>query len=108
MKRLYDIIIIDGGMADSAIVRGMSRYRLKIGTSEKSLDICYETSGGNSGVVHSGFAYNAGSLKARFCMEGNRFMERLAEELDFKLIHCGKVLVGNTTGDMGALKRTIW
>ena len=107
MKQLYDVIIIGGGVVGSAIAREMSRYRLKIGVLEKNLDVCYETSGRNSGVVHGGFAYDTGSLKARLCVEGNRFMEQLAEELDFKFIRCGKVLVGNTAEDMETLKRTI-
>ena len=106
MKQLYDVIIIGGGVVGSAIAREMSRYRLKIGVLEKNLDVCYETSGRNSGVVHGGFAYDTGSLKARLCVEGNRFMEQLAEELDtLKFIRCGKVLVGNTAEDMETLKR---
>ena len=56
MKQLYDVIIIGGGVVGSAIAREMSRYRLKIGVLEKNLDVCYETSGRNSGVVHGGFA----------------------------------------------------
>lgn len=107
MKQLYDVIIIGGGVVGSAIAREMSRYRLKIGVLEKNLDVCYETSGRNSGVVHGGFAYDTGSLKARLCVEGNQFMGQLAEELDFKFIRCGKVLVGNTAEDMETLKRTI-
>ena len=56
-------------------------------------------------MVHGGVAYDTGSLKARLCVEGNQFMGQLAEELDFKFIRCGKVLVGNTAEDMETLKR---
>ena len=91
----------------SAIAREMSRYRLKIGVLEKNLDVCYETSGRNSGVVHGGFAYDRGSLKARLCVEGNQMMDQLSKELDFRFIRCGKVLVGNTEEDMETLKRTL-
>lgn len=107
MKQPYDVLIIGGGVVGSAIAREMSRYRLKIGVLEKNLDVCYETSGRNSGVVHGGFAYDRGSLKARLCVEGNQMMDQLSKELDFRFIRCGKVLVGNTEEDMETLKRTL-
>lgn len=107
MKQLYDVIIIGGGVVGSAIAREMSGYRLKIGVLEKNPDVCNETSGRNSGVVHGGFAYDTGSLKAKLCVEGNKIMGQLARELDFRFIRCGKVLVGNTDEDMETLKRTI-
>lgn len=107
MKQLYDVLIIGGGMIGSAIAREMSRYQLKIGVLEKNLDVCYETSGRNSAVVHGGFAYDEGTLKAKLCVEGNRMMGELSEELDFPFLRCGKVLVGNTEEDMETLKRTL-
>lgn len=107
MDQLYDVLIIGGGVVGSAIAREMSRYRLRIGVLEKNLDVCCETSGRNSGVVHGGFAYDPGTLKARLCVEGNQGMGALAEELDFPFIRCGKVLVGNTEEDMEQLKRTM-
>ena len=107
MKQPYDVLIIGGGVVGSAIAREMSRYRLKIGVLEKNLDVCYETSGRNSGVVHGGFAYDRGSLKARLCVEGNQMMDQLSKELNFRFIRCGKVLVGNTEEDMETLKRTL-
>ena len=107
MERIYDVLIIGGGVVGSAIAREMSRYRLKIGVLEKNLDVCYETSGRNSGVVHGGFAYDTGSLKAKLCVEGNRGMGQLTRELDVPFRRCGKVLVGNTQEELEALKRTI-
>lgn len=107
MEQLYDILIIGGGMVGSAIAREMSRYQLKIGVLEKNLDVCYETSGRNSAVVHGGFAYDEGTLKARLCVEGNRMMDELSGELDFPFKRCGKVLVGNTEEDMQTLRRTL-
>lgn len=103
----FDVLIIGGGVVGSAIARELSRYRLKIGVLEKNLDVCYETSGRNSGVVHGGFAYDTGTLKAKLCVEGNREMDQLSRELDFPFKRCGKVLVGKTDEDLETLKRTI-
>ena len=103
----FDVLIVGGGVVGSAIARELSRYKLKIGVLEKNLDVCYETSGRNSGVVHGGFAYDTGTLKAKLCVEGNQGMEQLSKELGFTFKRCGKVLVGKTEEDLETLKRTI-
>lgn len=104
MEDQYDVLIIGGGVIGSAIARELSRYKLKTGVLEKNSDVCRETSGRNSGVIHGGFAYDTGTLKAKFCVEGNQMMEQLSDELDFRFERCGKVLVGNTREDMEALR----
>lgn len=80
----------------SAIARELTRYRLRVAVPEKNLDVVCETSGRNSAVVHGGFAYDTGTLKARLCLEGNRMMDQLSGELGFTFKRCGKALVGNT------------
>lgn len=103
----FDVLVIGAGVVGSAIARELARFKLKIGVLEKNLDVCCETSGRNSAVVHGGFAYDEGTLKARLCVEGNREMAELSRELDFTFLRCGKVLVGNTKEDLDTLKRTI-
>lgn len=107
MLERYDVIVIGAGVVGSAIARELARYRLRIAVLEKNLDVCNETSGRNSAVVHGGFANPIGSLKARCCVEGNRIMDQLAQELDFPFERCGKVLVGNTEEDRAQLLRTM-
>lgn len=107
MRKQYDVVIIGAGVVGSAIARELSRYQLRIAVLEKNLDVCNETSGRNSAVVHGGFANPTGSLKAKCCVEGNQLMDQLAAELDFPFKRCGKVLVGNTPEDRAQLERTM-
>ena len=56
MKKQYDVVIIGAGVVGSAIARELSRYKLSIAVLENNLEVCNETSGRNSAVVHGGFA----------------------------------------------------
>ena len=106
MKTQYDCIVIGSGVVGSAIARELSRYRLRTAVLEKNWDVCNETSGRNSAVVHGGFANPTGSMKAKCCVAGNRMMQQLSDELGFPFKRCGKVLVGNTEEDRKQLEKT--
>ena len=92
----YDILIIGGGVVGSAIARELTRYQVKVGVLEKNSDVCTETSGRNTGMLHAGFLYKTGSLKAQCCGEGNREFDRVAKELDVPFKRTGKLIVGFT------------
>ncbi len=103
MNQIYDVLIIGAGVVGSAIARELSRYKLKIGVLEKELDVCCESSGRNSGVLHAGFTYKTGSLRAQCCVEGNAEFDRVASELEVPFKRTGKVIVGFTDSDMQSL-----
>ena len=58
--------------------------------------MCTQTSGRNTGMLHAGFLYKTGSLKAQCCVEGNREFDRVARELDVPFKRTGKLIVGFT------------
>jgi len=105
--RLYDVVVIGGGVVGSAIARELTRYRLKVAVLEKNPDVCYETSGRNTGVCHGGFAYDTGSLKAKLCVAGNAMMGELTRELEVPFERTGKVLVGSTQEEYNRLLEVI-
>ncbi len=107
MTPRYEVLIIGAGVVGSAIAREMARYELKIGVLEKNHDVCVETSGRNSAVIHGGFAYDTKSRKAECCVEGNLEFDEVAQELDVPFKRTGKVLVGNTAADYESLQKTI-
>ena len=99
LNNIYDIAIIGGGVIGSSIARELSKYVLKVCVLEKELDVCNETSGRNSGVLHAGFNNKPGSLMAKFCVEGNENFDKVAEELDIPFKRTGKLVVGFTEED---------
>lgn len=105
MAAEYDVLIIGAGVIGCAVAREMSRNKLKIGVLEKEMDVALGSSGRNSGVLHGGFTYKTGSLKAQCCIEGNQEFDEVAKELDVPFKRIGKVVVGFTEKDAKSLER---
>lgn len=60
-------------------------------------------SGRNSGVLHAGVYYAAGSAKARACLAGNRLMRAYCREHGLPLVESGKVIVATTPAELRGL-----
>lgn len=102
---LFDVIVIGAGVTGCAVARELSRYRLNIGVLEKEADVACGNSSRNSGVLHAGFTYRTGSLKAACCVEGNQEFDQVAKELDIPFKRTGKLVVGFTERDRNNLLR---
>lgn len=95
----YDVIIIGAGVVGAAVARELSRYQLKIAVLEKELDVACGNSGRNTGMLHAGFTYRPGSLKAECAVEGNMEFDQVARELGVPFRRTGKLVVGFTEKD---------
>lgn len=108
MKELYyDAAIIGGGVIGCAVARELSRYDLKTCVLEREEDVCSGTSKANSAIVHAGHDATLGTWKARFNVEGNLMMGKLAEELDFSFIQNGSLVLCFSEDDMPNLKKLL-
>ncbi len=78
--RSYSIALIGGGIVGCALAKELGKRFAKVLLIEKETSVGLHTSGRNSGVVHSGFNTQPGTLKAKLCVEGSRKIREFCEE----------------------------
>ena len=102
-EKIYDAIIIGGGVVGAAVARSLSRYELSVCLLEKEEDVCSGTSKANSAIVHAGFDALPGTQKAKFNVKGNAMMDKLSEELSFEFKRNGSLVLCFSDEDMPSL-----
>ena len=72
----YDVAIVGGGCVGCSVGYSLANQTsLDICVIEKEHHLAEHQSGRNSGVLHPGFNYPPGSLKAQFATEGTKRMK---------------------------------
>jgi glycerol-3-phosphate dehydrogenase len=94
-----DVLVIGGGIVGASILRELSRYSLNLLLIEKEADVALGASGANDGMIHPGIDLKPDSLKAKYCLLGNKLYDQLSEELDFDFIRCGQYIIYSSKRD---------
>ncbi|RLI94241.1 MAG: FAD/NAD(P)-binding oxidoreductase [Candidatus Altiarchaeales archaeon] len=102
---IYDFAIIGGGVVGCAIARELARYKAEILLLERECDVCFGTSGRNSGVSHAGFYIPPNTLKAKLNVLGNRMLPTLCNELDVPFREIGKLVVAKNDDEIKYLEK---
>ena len=101
----FHVAIVGGGVIGSEIAWELSKYKLDVAVFEMDCDVASGNSKANSGVVHSGINSATGSLKARFCVEGNKMFQPLADALGFSVQWVGKYVIAKNDDEIKELER---
>ena len=104
-----DVVVVGGGVTGLAASRAVAES-FPSGTVcllERHPHPGMDTSTHNSGVIHAGIYYPAGSLKARLCVEGARRLYAYCTERDVPHARCGKFIVARDEQEGGALARLL-
>ncbi|MFW1677115.1 L-2-hydroxyglutarate oxidase [Pontibacter sp. JAM-7] len=101
-KALYDFLIVGGGILGLATAWQLQqRYPDRsVLLLEKEAALASHQTGRNSGVIHAGVYYAPGSLKARFCKQGNAETKAFCREHQIPFDECGKLLVATTADEL--------
>ncbi|KAB8028114.1 NAD(P)/FAD-dependent oxidoreductase [Fluviispira multicolorata] len=93
-----DFIIIGAGVLGLNLAAQLSkRYPEKsIALLERSDRFGTETSSRNSEVIHAGIYYDENSLKAKYCVKGNKLLYSFCNEYSIPFLKCGKYIVSST------------
>lgn len=106
---MHDFIVIGGGILGLATARELQqRYPGKrVLVLEKEAGPARHQTGHNSGVIHAGVYYKPGSLKARFCKEGNAATKTFCREHGIPFDECGKLLVATNAIELERMQALI-
>jgi L-2-hydroxyglutarate oxidase LhgO len=106
VTRRYDVAVVGAGLIGLATARALllERPRLRVAVFEKEQEVALHQSGRNSGVLHAGLYYAAGSLKAQLCREGRAALLRYATERGILHRITGKLVVAADESELPRLE----
>lgn len=99
-----DVVVVGAGVTGLACARAIGARGLSTCVIERHPRPGLETSTHNSGVIHAGIYYPAGSLKAQLCIEGRRLLYEYCARHGVPHAKCGKLVVAHDETEHRALE----
>ena len=99
-----DVAVIGGGVVGLSSALALAGRGASVCVLESDARLGHGTSTRNSGVIHAGLYYPAGSLKATLCVEGRDRLYSYCESHDIPHVRCGKLVVAHDATEHAALE----
>ena len=100
-----DCIVIGAGVVGLAVARRLTLAGGDTLLLEREATHGTQTSSRNSEVIHAGFHYPPGSLKARLCVRGREQLYRYCTDRGVDHRRCGKFIVATADAERDTLQR---
>ena len=101
---LIDVLVIGAGVTGLATAAALAADGLSVCVAERHRRPGMETSTHNSGVIHAGIYYPAGSLKATLCVEGADRLYAYCARHGLPHERCGKLILAPGDRDVSGLE----
>ncbi len=101
----FDAVIVGAGAVGLACAYQLAKSGDAVLVLEQANRIGTGVSSRNSEVVHAGFYYPSGSLKAKFCVEGRRAMYQFLHEHNVAFEKCGKLFVATEESEIAGIEK---
>jgi L-2-hydroxyglutarate oxidase LhgO len=102
-----DVLVVGGGAVGLACGAALSRRGRRVVVLERHGGLARETTSRNSGVIHAGIYYPAGSLKAELCVEGRERLYARCERESLPHRQFGKVIVATSDAEVRVLEELL-
>jgi L-2-hydroxyglutarate oxidase len=106
MNERFDLAIVGGGIVGLATAYRLLQRRpdLRLVLLERETELAAHQTSHNSGVIHAGLYYPAGSRKAVLCREGKAELEAFCKDHGIAVDRCGKLVVAVDSGEKPGLE----
>ena len=99
-----EVAIVGAGVTGLAAARAIAATGASVCVLERHPRPGMDTSTHNSGVIHAGLYYPAGSLKARLCVEGRNLMYEFCARHGVPHVRSGKLIVAHDEHEIRELE----
>jgi (S)-2-hydroxyglutarate dehydrogenase len=104
MTTEVEVVVIGAGAVGISTAFHLAREGVDVLVLEKEPGPALHQSGRNSGVIHAGYNLKPGSMKARYCVQGNHELRQYCAERGVPLREGGILVVAQSDGDMDVLR----
>lgn len=102
-----DTIVVGAGVVGLAVARALAAAGREVWVLEANERAGEGISSRNSGVIHAGFFYPTGSLKARMCVRGVQLLYEFCARRGVPHRRTGKLVVADEEVERGPLERLL-
>jgi L-2-hydroxyglutarate oxidase LhgO len=99
-----DALVVGGGVVGLSCAAEIASTGASVCVIERHPRVGMETSTHNSGVLHAGIYYPAGTLKATLCVEGQRLLYQFSKQHGVPHERCGKLITASSEAGIPPLE----